>query len=188
MKRTIVTVAALGAVLVPAAAGLWGNASFSQAVPVRVPASAEVAPAASSHPTTAPTTRRTAEPGDDSGGRTPRDQRTEAGDDRDAGRPTTARTRSTHPAATRTTEAGDDSGGRTPRDQRTEAGDDRDARRGSSTSSGPGTPSTSPRRSDDRLSGDQVGHGSDDRSSDDHGGHGSDDRPSDDHGGHGGDD
>jgi hypothetical protein len=35
--------------LVPAVLGLWGNASFSQAVPVRVPSSATSSQAAASH-------------------------------------------------------------------------------------------------------------------------------------------
>ena len=42
MKRTMITLAAVLAALVPAAIGWWGNASFSQAVPVRIPASAQV--------------------------------------------------------------------------------------------------------------------------------------------------
>lgn len=165
MKRTILIVAAGVAVLVPATAGLWGNASFSQAVPVRVPASAEVV---------TPTVTTTSEVGDDHGGRTPRDQRTEPGDDRDDRTATPSTTTHRTPRATHSTEAGDDHGGRTPRDQRTEPGDDRDTRTGSN--SGPG--------SDDS--------GSDDSGSDDsgsrHGGHGSDDSGSDDHGGHGSDD
>lgn len=70
MKRTTITLAALLAALVPAAVGLWGNASFSQAVPVRVPASAQVVT-----PTSPATTA------DDHGGDTPRDQRSEPGDD-----------------------------------------------------------------------------------------------------------
>ena len=91
MKRTLITLAALAAALGPAAAGLWGNASFSQAVPVRVPASGQVAtlptsedstpsrPASTTtrHLPTATSTTRV----DDHGGDTPRDQRTEPGDD-----------------------------------------------------------------------------------------------------------
>ena len=92
MKRTVITLAALAAALGPAAAGLWGNASFSQAVPVRVPASGQVAtrpasddsaptrpaPTATRHLPTGTSTTRLA---DDHGGGTPRDQRTEPGDD-----------------------------------------------------------------------------------------------------------
>jgi hypothetical protein len=157
MKRTIITVAALVAVLIPAAAGLWGNASFSQAVPVRVPASAEVV--TPTLPT--PTVTGTSEVGDDHGGETPRDQRTEPGDDRDGATST--------PTVSRSTDDGDDHGGETPRDQRTEPGDDRD---GESGNSGPG--------SDDSGHGsDDSGHGSDDsgsgHSGDDDRGHGSDD-------------
>ena len=77
MKRTTITLAALVVALLPAGAGLWGNASFSQAVPVKVPASAPVAPGTA----TVPTSSRTTEAGDDHGGDTPRDQRTEPGDD-----------------------------------------------------------------------------------------------------------
>jgi hypothetical protein len=74
MKRTTITLAALLAALVPAGIGLWGNASFSQAVPVRVPASAQVVTPTAPATTTATTV-------DDHGGDTPRDQRTEPGDD-----------------------------------------------------------------------------------------------------------
>jgi hypothetical protein len=151
MKRTTITLAALLAALVPAAVGLWGNASFSQAVPVRVPASAQVVT-----PTSPATTA------DDHGGDTPRDQRTEPGDDRDDRSATSTST----PTGTRTTEAGDDHGGDTPRDQRTEPGDDRDAGSGGSGSGGSGS-----------GPGDNSGPGSSSSSSrsDDHGGHGSDD-------------
>jgi hypothetical protein len=121
MKRLTITVAAVAAALAPAFAGLWGNATFSQAVPVRVPASAQVAPA------TAPrnTAVRTTEVGDDHGGRMPRDQRTEPGDDRRNPTATTAGT--TTRTVTRTPVVGDDRGGATPRAQRTETGDDRRA-------------------------------------------------------------
>ena len=127
MKRLSITLAALLAALLPAAFGLWGNASFSQEVPVRVPASAEVVTP------TVPTASATT---DDHGGDTPRDQRTEPGDDRD-----TPSATSTTPSGTRTTEAGDDHGGDIPRDQRTEPGDDRDAGTSGSGSgsSGPGS-------------------------------------------------
>ncbi len=164
MKRTTITLAALLAALVPAAVGLWGNASFSQAVPVRVPASAQVVTP------TAPATTA-----DDHGGDTPRDQRTEPGDDRDnRSAPSTST-----PSGTRTTEAGDDHGGDTPRDQRTEPGDDRDSGSGGSGSGSDDTSGTSGSGhsgSDDSGSG-SSGHsgGSDDSGSDDHGGHGSDD-------------
>jgi hypothetical protein len=39
MKRIHIYTAAIGMALVPAVLGLWGNASFSQNVPVRVPSS-----------------------------------------------------------------------------------------------------------------------------------------------------
>ncbi|HYP74141.1 MAG TPA: hypothetical protein VEP72_08625 [Microbacterium sp.] len=38
-KRILLGVSALALVATPAALGLWGNASFAQSVPVRVPAS-----------------------------------------------------------------------------------------------------------------------------------------------------
>jgi len=179
MKRTVITLAALAAALGPAAAGLWGNASFSQAVPVRVPASGQVATAGSSDdPTTSAPSRRVPSPTsttvDDHGGRTPRDQRTEPGDDRkargsddhgsddhgsdDHGVTSTGSSSGRHSGhsssgtstsgSSRTPSTGstaDDHGGDTPRDQRTESGDD------------------------------HGGHGSDDAGGDDHGGHGSDD-------------
>jgi hypothetical protein len=143
MKRTMITLAAVLAALVPAAIGLWGNASFSQAVPVRVPASAQVV--TPTVPVTAATSG--APTADDHGGDTPRDQRTEPGDDRDNRSATSTST----PSGTRTTEAGDDHGG----------GD----------SSGPGSGG-----SDDHSGSSGSGRsGSDDSGADDHGGHGSDD-------------
>jgi hypothetical protein len=173
MKRTLITLAALAAALGPAAAGLWGNASFSQAVPVRVPASGQVATlpssddSATTRPSSTPTRHRpsatSATTTDDHGGRTPRDQRTEPGDDRDArgsddhGPTSTSSSsgrHSGHSSSGTSTSRGstsggastvDDHGGDTPRDQRTEPGDD------------------------------HGGHGSDDQAGDDHGGHGSDD-------------
>jgi hypothetical protein len=192
MKRIALTVAALGAALSPAALGLWGNASFSQAVPVDVPPSAEVVtipagPSTSSAPRPAP---RTSPPAtapastavkarDDHGGEVPRDGRTEAGDDRGSQRrsaPAAPRARTHTPAPARTTEAGDDHGGDVPRDQRTEAGDDRDGSSATDDDSSDGPRdsdgSGSHEGSDDRGSG---GHGSDDAGSDDHGRHGSDD-------------
>jgi hypothetical protein len=163
MKRTTITLAALLAALVPAAVGLWGNASFSQAVPVRVPASAQVVTP------TAPSTTV-----DDHGGETPRDQRTEPGDDRSA---------TSTPSVARTTEAADDRGGATPRDQRTEPGDDHGGSTGSSTSgSGSSGSGSSGSGSSDSGSSGSGDSGSDDgathhSSTDDSGsgGHGSDD-------------
>ncbi|GAA2164959.1 hypothetical protein [Pedococcus bigeumensis] len=182
MKRTTITLVALLAALVPAAVGLWGNASFSQAVPVRVPASAEVVTASTPAPGATTTT-------DDHGGDTPRDQRTEPGDDRDDHSATATST--SRPSGTRTTEAGDDHGGRTPRDQRTEPGDDRDSGSGGS-GSDDSSGSGSGGGSDDSGADDSGSHhsGSDDSGSDDSGSHhsGSDDSGSDDHGGHGSDD
>jgi hypothetical protein len=138
MKRLTITLAAIVAALVPAAAGLWGNASFSQAVPVRVPASAQVVTPSLSSTSSTPSASRSTEAGDDHGGRTP--------------------------SASRTTEAGDDHGGQTPRDQRTEPGDDRGGSSSGSNSgsnSGSGSTSGSGSGSDDSRSDDHCGHGSD---------------------------
>ena len=161
MKRTSIILAAFLLALVPAAVGLWGNASFSQAVPVSVPPSGRLATPAA----------------DDHGGDMPRDRRVEPGDDREARTPVSAPSpsstdtgRTPHPSSTV-----DDHGGDRPRDQRTEAGDDRDLRsddsRHDSDDSGHG--------SDDSGHGsDDSGHGADDSGSDDsrHGSdHGEDD-------------
>ena len=89
MNRMPLYGAAVLAALVPAAVGLWGNGSFSHAVPVNVPASAQIA-SVDNHPRSTPTpspspspkATRAVEAGDDHGGDTPRDQRTEPGDDR----------------------------------------------------------------------------------------------------------
>jgi len=135
MKRTTITLAALVAALLPAAVGLWGNASFSQAVPVRVPASAQVVTPTVPTPSATTTT-------DDHGGDTPRDQRTEPGDDRDDRSATSTST----PSGTHPTEAGDDHGGDIPRDQRTEPGDDRDSTSGGSGSGGSGSGAGSDKR------------------------------------------
>jgi hypothetical protein len=156
MKRIIITVAALLVAVVPATVGLWGNASFSQAVPVRVPASGQVVTPTAPNPS--------ATTADDHGGDTPRDQRTEPGDDRSA-------TSTSTPSGTRTTGA-DDHGGDTPRDQRTEPGDDRGSGSGRS---GSGSGHNSGSGSSGSGSGSSGHSGSDDSGSDDHGGHGSDD-------------
>lgn len=144
-KQILFGAGALVLVAVPAVIGLWGNASFAQSVPVRVPASGQVV-------TPAPSPSSSV---DDHGGDTPRDQRTEPGDDRDVqgGAP-----QSPAPAPSSSV---DDHGGDRPRDQRTEPGDDR---RSGSDDSG----------SDDSGSGsggDDSGRGSDDSGS----GHGGDD-------------
>ena len=44
MKRNQLYALAIVAALVPAALGLWGNASFSQNIPVQVPARAKTTP------------------------------------------------------------------------------------------------------------------------------------------------
>jgi uncharacterized membrane protein YgcG len=83
MKRIVIAAAVVAAVALPAVIGLWGNASFSQAVPVRAPASGQVvAPSPSLTPTPSPSPSSTAGTIDDHGGDVPRDQRVEPGDDR----------------------------------------------------------------------------------------------------------
>jgi hypothetical protein len=147
-KRILLGAGALALAAVPATIGLWGNASFAESVPVRVPASGQVATG-----TPVPTAVVSASPSpsaslaDDRGGEVARDQRIEPGDDRDI------------QGATPTAPApGDDGGGVVARDQRTEPGDDR-----RSDDSGRD-------RGEDDV--DTSGHGDDDAR---HGGHGGDD-------------
>ncbi|MDO8383584.1 MAG: hypothetical protein Q7T17_11490, partial [Microbacterium sp.] len=87
MKTRILIGAAVIVAAVPAVIGLWGNASFSQELPVRVPASGKVllldptpspTPTSSDSPSLSPSASF-----DDDGGDLPRDQRIEPGDDRD---------------------------------------------------------------------------------------------------------
>ena len=149
MKRILIGAAIAALVAVPATIGLWGNASFSQEVPVRTPTSGEVvdqSPTPTPTPTPTPSVAPTG--ADDNGGDTPRDQRTEPGDDR--------KVQGDSPVPDTTPEVGDDNGGDTPREQRTEPGDDR-------------------RGSDSSRSGSSGSGSSGDDGGDDHGGHGSDD-------------
>jgi hypothetical protein len=155
MLKYLIATAALVLAGVPAAVGLAGNDSFSRDVPVRVPEQAQTVtpaptPAASvDDDGTADQGRGDVEPGDDRGGDVPRDDRTEAGDDR-----------GDH------AEPGDDNGGDRPRDARTEAGDDRDGTSGhdgSDDSSGPSGDDRSGSNSDSDDSGSGTsGGGSDD--------------------------
>lgn len=87
MKTRILIGAAVVVAAVPAVIGLWGNSSFSQDLPVRVPASGQVlildptpspTPSSSDSPSASPSPSA-----DDNGGDVPRDQRVEPGDDRD---------------------------------------------------------------------------------------------------------
>jgi hypothetical protein len=87
MKTRILIGTALVVAAIPAIIGLWGNASFSQDLPVRVPASGQIVLLDPS-PSPTPSTSDTPSPSpsasfDDNGGDVPRDQRTEPGDDRD---------------------------------------------------------------------------------------------------------
>jgi hypothetical protein len=146
IKYLVAAVAALVAG-VPAALGLVGNASFSRDVPVRVPDQAR---------TVQPTDAATHDANDDHGGRVPRDQRTEPGDDRDARGADDGAHRTRHQTrdrdgADRTDRAGDDRHGEA------EPGDDHggDRDRSGDDSSGRGG-------SDDGDHGGHGGHGGDD--------------------------
>jgi hypothetical protein len=111
MKRLVIYAALAAAAVVPATTGLLSNASFSQTVPVRTPAQAQLLTDGSrtATPTTSQTspaaspTRHT-EPGDDHGGDRDRTatRTDEPGDDHGGDRDRTA---------TRTDEPGDDHGG-----------------------------------------------------------------------------
>lgn len=82
MNRIALTVAAAIAALVPATLGLLGNSTFSQSVPIRVPASAQVMPAEdrpSASPSATPTSTHDAL--DDHGGDRPRSGRHGHGSD-----------------------------------------------------------------------------------------------------------
>lgn len=74
-NRILLGAGALVVVAVPAVLGLWGNASFAESVPVRIPTQAVT--------TTAVPTPSPSESVDDHGGDVSRDDRTEPGDDRD---------------------------------------------------------------------------------------------------------
>nr|NLI51293.1 hypothetical protein [Propionibacterium sp.] len=100
--RIALAIGAIITALLPATIGLLGNTTFSQSVPVRVPASAQVLPADDSSATGTPTS--TSSPRDDNGGDRPRDSRVEPGDDRDAS-PTASST------PTSTSSPRDDKGG-----------------------------------------------------------------------------
>ncbi|MEP7194273.1 MAG: hypothetical protein ABI903_15595 [Actinomycetota bacterium] len=84
MKRILITAGAALLVAVPASVGLVGNTSFSQSVPVRVPARATFLSDDHGSQRSAGTT----EPGDDHGGRRGTSA-TEPGDDHGGQRPTT---------------------------------------------------------------------------------------------------
>lgn len=83
MNRIALTVAAAIAALVPATLGLLGNSTFSQSVPIRVPASAQVMPA-EDRPTPSASPTSTSDALDDHGGDRSRDSRVEPGDDRES--------------------------------------------------------------------------------------------------------
>lgn len=150
MKTRILIGAAVIVAAVPAIIGLWGNSSFSQDLPVRIPASGQVllldptpspTPSSSDSPSPSPSASL-----DDNGGYLPRDQRIEPGDDRDV------------QGSTGSTGSTDDAGHH--------SGSDDSGHHSGSDDSG-----------DHSGSDDSAHHGGSDDSSDDHGGsgHGSDD-------------
>ncbi|HET6168299.1 MAG TPA: hypothetical protein VFE07_15820 [Marmoricola sp.] len=146
MLKYFLAAGALVVAGVPAAVGLSSNASFDRDVPVRVPEQARtVAPTPSDDRTRSVDDDGTAdqgpgdvgateaEPGDDHGGDQPRDERTEAGDDRDGS--------GGHHA-----EPGDDRGGDdnaddsgSGSDSGSDSGDDRSGSNSGSGSSGGGS-------------------------------------------------
>lgn len=151
-NRILLGAGALVVVAVPAVLGLWGNASFAESVPVRVPTQAVTS------------TPSPSESADDHGGDVSRDDRTEPGDDRDVQGGNTPST-SPSPSPSADDHGGDDNG--TDDNGTDDIGDDHG---GSSSGGG----------SDDSGSDDHGGKGgsddsgSDDSGSDDHsgGGHG----------------
>jgi hypothetical protein len=125
MKRLVIYAALAVAAVVPATTGLLSNASFSQTVPVRTPAQAqlltEAGATATARATTSPTpttsttsTTSTMSTTSPSASPTRHEEADDHGGDRDR-------------TGTRTAEAGDDHGGDLDRDARQEIGDDRDS-------------------------------------------------------------
>jgi hypothetical protein len=139
--------------LVPAVLGLWGNASFSQAVPVRVPSSAT-----SSQPATSPGENSRHDPLDDRSvePRRHRDGLDDSRATRPAGRATDVRDdRGRHESSE--PETGDDRGGG-------RAGPDVQSDHRSGADDGTEQSGSSQHRGDlggDDHGGDPIGHGSD---------------------------
>ena len=96
-NRILLGAGALVVVAVPAVLGLWGNASFAESVPVRVPTQAVTS------------TPSPSESADDHGGDVSRDDRTEPGDDRDVQGGTSPST-SPSPSPSADDHGGDDNG------------------------------------------------------------------------------
>jgi len=161
MKRLALlgTLAILAAT--PAAIGLIGNASFSESVPVRLPAVASLLD--DSGNTVRPVDSPSAHPeaGDDHGGDRDRGGRAESDDDR--GRRVEPSDTSSHHA-----ESGDDHGGDRDRGRRAESGDDHGGHGGHDGDDNSGSDGHGGSSGRDDNSG-SDGHGS--------GGHGSDDGP-----------
>jgi hypothetical protein len=103
-NRILLGTGALVVVAIPAVLGLWGNASFAESVPVRVPTQAvTVTPSPSSSPDDGLS--------DDHGGDVPRDDRTEPGDDRDAPHGEDGPSSAPSPSAPSPSPSADDRGG-----------------------------------------------------------------------------
>lgn len=147
MKRILLGAIVLTVAAVPAVVGLWGNASFSQAVPIRVPASGQVMTPSPSPSLQTP---------DDKGGDVPRDQRTEPGDDRDI------QGESTTPSASPSIV--DDHGGSESESGSSESSDSSGSSgsSGSDSSGSTGTDNHGGSDHSDSDHGDSGGHGSDD--------------------------
>lgn len=125
------------AALIPAGLGLMGNTTLAHDVPVRVPASAEVVPTASSSPSSDvgddhggdrdrtpsanPTSTSSPEPGDDHGG------------DRDRSTPTPS------PTSSSSSDPGDDKGGDNSGSDDSGSDDDKSGSGGGDDNSGPGS-------------------------------------------------
>lgn len=154
-NRILLGAGALVVVAVPAVLGLWGNASFAESVPVRVPTQAVTS------------TPSPSESADDRGGDVPRDDRTEPGDDRDVQGGTSPST-SPSPSPSADDHGGDDNGtddNGTGDNGTDDVGDDH----GGSGSEDSGSDDSS----GDEHGGsgtDDSGHGGDDRSGGGHGG------------------
>lgn len=151
-NRILLGAGALVVVAVPAVLGLWGNASFAESVPVRVPTQAVTS------------TPSPSESADDHGGDVSRDDRTEPGDDRDVQGGNTPST-SPSPSPSADHHGGDDNGADdngTDDNGTDDVGDDHGGSSGSDDSGSDAHGGSG--------GSDDSGHGGDDRSGGGHGG------------------
>ncbi len=146
MRRLLIALVAGVVVAVPAAVGLFGNASFAQRLPLRSPTSA-ASPSETESPTPSPSPTES-EPGDDHGGnRPPGTSDDEPGDDHGGDRPRTGDDDNSGPGSSNSGHGSDDT-----------SADDNSGRGGSDDDS-------------DDSADDSSGHGSDDTTADDSGHH-----------------